>query len=85
MGNSMIIGRRSIRKTAVYLLCFLFPALLFAACGGGVGVCDSTARYCKDGWTEEECTEWNSMNVNGEDWYFHDGQTCAERGKVATP
>jgi len=54
------------------------------------GVCtgfsaEFNSTYCKDGWTEEECDEWNELEVNGVSWTFHAGQTCEERGTPATP
>ncbi len=53
------------------------------------GVCTGysaqyNSTYCKDGWTEEECDEWNDIGVNGVTWHFHKGQTCEERGTPAT-
>jgi hypothetical protein len=53
------------------------------------GVCTGfstqyNSTYCKDGWTEEECDEWNDIQANGVSWHFHAGQTCAERGTPAT-
>ena len=54
------------------------------------GVCtgyssEYNSTYCKDGWTEEECDEWDEIKVNGVDWHFYKGQTCDERGTPATP
>jgi len=54
------------------------------------GVCtgyspEFNSTYCKDGWTQEECDEWNDLEVNGVSWTFHRGQTCEERGTPATP
>lgn len=53
------------------------------------GVCtgyssEFNSTYCKDGWTQDECDEWNDIQVNGVDWYFYPGQTCEERGTPAT-
>jgi hypothetical protein len=67
----------------------IFCGLLAAAgCGGGTGVCTGAGparTYCKDGWTESECKDWDAKMVNGVRWYFYAGQTCAERGTPATP
>lgn len=54
------------------------------------GVCtgysaEYNSTYCKDGWTQEECDEWNNEQVNGVTWTFYRGQTCEERGTPATP
>jgi len=54
------------------------------------GVCTGYSSYynhtfCKDGWTREECQEWDDLQVNGVDWNFYPGQTCDERGTPATP
>jgi len=56
----------------------------------GTGVCtgysaEYNSTYCKDGWTREECEEWNELEVNGVSWTFYRGQTCEERGTPATP
>ncbi len=70
------------------LMCFLF---LVGNCGKmNTGVCtgysaEYNRTYCKDGWTQEECEEWDDLNVNGVSWTFHKGQTCEERGTPATP
>lgn len=59
-------------------------------CGDGTGVCTGccgpTGRtYCKDGWSESECKDWDAQGVNGVKWHFYGGQTCAQRGTPATP
>jgi len=65
-------------------------AVLGLSCGDGTGVCTgccgpSGTTYCKDGWTEEECDDWNAEGVNGVEWHFYEGQTCDERGTPPTP
>jgi len=70
-----------------------FTGLLFLGSNCGklsTGVCtgysaEYNSTYCKDGWTEEECDEWDELQVNGVSWIFHKGQTCEERGTPATP
>ena len=57
---------------------------------GGTGVCtgysaEYNSTYCKDGWTQAECDDWNDQQINGVSWTFHRGQTCDERGTPATP
>ena len=54
------------------------------------GVCtgyssEFNSTYCKDGWTKDECQEWDDLEVNGVSWTYHRGQTCEERGTPATP
>lgn len=71
--------------------CFVGATLLVSNCETfGTGVCtgysaEYNSTYCKDGWTQEECDEWNDLQVNGVSWYYHRGQTCEERGTPATP
>jgi len=70
-----------------------FTSLMFLGSNCGklsTGVCtgfnpDSGTTYCKDGWTKEECDEWDDQEINGVSWFFHKGQTCEERGTPATP
>lgn len=64
--------------------------LSVAGCGDGTGVCTGCCgpggqTYCKDGWTQEECDDWDAEGVNGVSWSFHEGQTCDERGTPPTP
>lgn len=70
---------------------FLAATILVSNCEklSRYGVCtgfssEYNSTYCKDGWTKNECDEWNDLQVNGVDWYFHPGQTCQERGTPAT-
>ena len=64
--------------------------LLGSNCGKlNTGVCtgysaEYNSTYCKDGWTQDECDEWDDLEVNGVSWTFHKGQTCEERGTPAT-
>jgi len=62
--------------------------LVLASCNKE-GVCTACCgpsgnTYCKNGWTEAECKEWDDLKVNGLDWHFHKGQTCEARGTPAT-
>jgi hypothetical protein len=71
----------------------LFACLLLMESNCGkmrTGVCTGysaqyNSTYCKDGWTQEECDEWDDLEVNGVSWTFYGGQTCEERGTPATP
>jgi len=70
-----------------------FTCLMFLGSNCGklsTGVCtgysaEFNSTYCKDGWTREECEEWDDLEINGVSWTFHKGQTCEERGTPATP
>ena len=78
-------------QTIIFLLGISIMLIPISSCKNNrTGVCtgysiEYNSTYCKDGWTKEECEEWNALNVNGVDWYFYAGQTCAERGTPATP
>ena len=82
-------------KTRIQSIIFLFGISLIllplnSCTKNRTGVCtgyssEYNSTYCKDGWTKAECEEWNDLNVNGVDWYFYEGQTCADRGTPATP
>lgn len=72
------------------LITCMFLVVISSACGEATGVCtgynsDTMTTYCKDGWTKAECDDWNDQQINGVDWYWHEDQTCAERGTPATP
>ncbi len=62
-------------------------ALLTAAAGltlaaGCTGSCEGTGGLvdeCKEGWTQEECDEWDAEEVNDADWTFHAG-SCEALG-----
>ena len=78
-------------RTIVITASFLCCVLMVSNCGKmNTGVCtgysaEFNSTYCKDGWTEDECDEWDELEVNGVSWTFHKGQTCEERGTPATP
>lgn len=60
------------------------------SCKEKTGVCtaccgSSGTTYCKDGWTEADCKDFNNKKVNGLSWSWYEGQTCAGRGTPATP
>ena len=50
------------------------------------GVCVSSPAilgntYCYNNFTSSECSDYSAQDVNGgSPWFFHAGQTCAERG-----
>lgn len=55
--------------------------MLGTACGGA-GACVATGGAvpeCKQDWTEEECSDWNSQMVNGSRWDLKSG-TCEDNG-----
>jgi len=59
---------------------FLSLTLLGSNCGKlSTGVCtgysaEYNSTYCKDGWTKDECDEWNDLGVNGVTWTFYKGR-----------
>jgi len=72
------------------VLTISLTGLSLLSCGDKTGVCTgccgpSGTTYCKDGWTESECKDWDKQKVNGVSWNWHEGQTCAGRGTPATP
>ena len=76
--------------TLIALTSLAAGAFVLPGCGEETGVCTGCCgpggqTYCKDGWSEEECAEWDAQEVNGVSWNFHGGQTCEERGTPATP
>lgn len=54
--------------------------------GGGTGVCVSSPAifgntYCYSNFDKSECDDYDAQDVNGgSPWFFHSGQTCADRG-----
>jgi hypothetical protein len=87
-----LVGKPARLARAVFILGCVAAilAVATAGCGSGAGVCTACCgpggqTYCKDNWTESECSEWSAMQVNGLSWNFHEGQTCEERGTPATP
>ena len=79
-----------IKKQILYIAGFTGLLFLGSNCGKlSTGVCtgyssEFNSTYCKDGWTKDECDEWDELEVNGVSWTFHKGQTCEERGTPAT-
>jgi hypothetical protein len=72
------------------ILVVVAACFIASSCGEKTGVCtaccgSSGNTYCNDGWTADECKEWNDEKVNGLTWNFHEGQTCAGRGTPSTP
>lgn len=58
-----------------------FLAVLAIGCGPGLcegrgGIVDE----CKQGWTADECAEWDELEVNGASWEFYGSGTCEGRG-----
>jgi hypothetical protein len=80
--NDHPIRPRRVRTFLVFLI--LLSALLLSTCGG-VGACVGSggdvllSPVCKDGWTRDECHEWDDMEVNDADWNFKRG-TCEGLG-----
>lgn len=56
--------------------------VVLTACGGN-GLCEGTGGIvdeCFEGWTQEECAEWNAESANGATWTWHASGSCAGRG-----
>jgi hypothetical protein len=56
---------------------------LLAAAACGSGVCEGTGGVvdeCFEGWTREECEEWDATGVNGSTWTFHASGSCEGYG-----
>jgi hypothetical protein len=52
------------------------------ACGGS-GLCEGTGGIvdeCFEGWTRDECEEWDDESVNGASWTWHASGSCEDRG-----
>ena len=64
--------------------------LLASGCSGGAstGACQSdvgrtqfhASVFCYSGWDRSDCDDFQQRRVNGVEWTFHPGQTCAGRG-----
>ena len=63
-------------------------SLLAVSCGGSGGACVGESSpgngLCKDGWSQEECEDWDADEVNGSSWTFHAGEGCEELGYTHT-
>jgi hypothetical protein len=64
--------------------------LMVGGCGSDSGACTgccgpSDNTYCKDDFSESECSDRNTQQVNGVSWQFYAGQTCVGRGTSPTP
>jgi len=65
---------------------YAWAALCFVVAGSGcssTGACEGTDgvfghSYCYDDWTEDECDDYDAQQVNGANWTFHSGDTCAD-------
>jgi len=68
----------------------LFSTMLFTGCfhdEDELGACvsdftDLNIQYCYSDFDESECTAQNTQQVNGVNWFFHGGQSCADCGLV---
>lgn len=71
------------KKSLAFLVFVLGAATLaLASCGGGTGACASSAgtgEECFQGWTQQECTDQNSKQVNGLTWTWS-SSTCESQG-----
>jgi hypothetical protein len=72
-------------KVSLVLSIVVSVALLFASACAPLGACEGYSdilgsSYCYDDWTEDECDDYDAEEVNGADWSFHPGDTCADLG-----
>lgn len=78
------------RSNLYVLLLGLSLATFLQSCslfGDKTGVCVSDAVsytyglrvYCYSDFDKSECAEYDDSEVNGAAWFFHSGQTCADR------
>jgi hypothetical protein len=57
-------------------------SLSLSGCGAGTGACASSSgigEECFQGWTQQECTDQNSKQVNGLKWTWS-SSTCESQG-----
>ena len=76
-------------RPAAAIAAVIVGGAYLAGCGGGVGACVSDPVqfqeigqrvYCYEGWDKADCDEHQTAEVNGVDWHFYGGQSCADRG-----
>ena len=88
MGHALSLGHLIPRPGLILvIITVLLLSSVWVSCAG-VGACvgvKGLSNYCKNGWTEAECTDWNNQGINGATWNFHAGQTCEDLGYTPTP
>ena len=70
------------RQLPLLLLAVFAWSVAPGCLGEETGACQEVTgkRFnCKDGWTADECADWDRQQINGNSWAFHEGQTCDER------
>ncbi|NIS81226.1 MAG: hypothetical protein GTO14_13715 [Anaerolineales bacterium] len=73
-------------KTLMLLFSLILLCTTILASCGGPGACVGSggdvlsSPVCKDGWTRDECQEWDDMEINDADWNFRSGRTCERLG-----
>ena len=73
----MPVFHRTVPLTAAF-----FFAVAALASGCGAGSCEASGGIvdeCKDGWTRDECDEWDDIEVNGAGWEYS-GKSCEDLG-----
>ena len=91
--NSPMPGRARASERSRLVLALktvIAGTLLASGCSGMVstGACQSdvartqfhAAVFCYSGWDRGDCDDFQQRRVNGVEWAFHPGQTCAGRG-----
>ena len=79
-------SRLGAKNMLLLLLPLIVFPLLFSGCLERTGACVGaggsilSGPVCKEGWTADECQEWDDMEVNDADWTFHRGVSCEDLG-----
>ncbi len=55
---------------------FFFGCAAAGACVGVGGVVDE----CFQNWSRSECSDYNSLGINGSNWTFYPGSDCSDLG-----
>jgi hypothetical protein len=71
-------------RVALLLASFLTTAVVVPlwGCGNQLGACVGTGGIvdeCKEGWTRDECEDWDAQEVNDASWSWH-SKSCEKLG-----
>ena len=76
---------KRMKAVLIFFLCTLaVGAILFSSCSGA-GICVGSggsillSPVCKEGWTSDECAEWDAQGISDANWNYYSG-TCADQG-----
>ena len=76
-------------KRFLWLILVLGLALFVAGnCTAAIGACAGystifSKTYCYNDWSQADCDEYNTLEVNGASWAFYPDQTCGDLGYQA--